>query len=519
MPLTEFTVKLGTGYMDASISVQLTDRLDALASKIEHVGSRLDALIQNNEMNGEIQIEVVKLLQHMQNAQLDLDSKVDELSNAVTTTADGGLRSDLSKIGLAIVHDSRQKTIDIASLKQTANMALREQTRGIFPIRTVFLIQSIPMWDALSDVYDAMVADDRFDPIIISIHVGILGRGVFEGEEKVSSAFSEKGIPHLRFNMDDSYAALDILKALKPAVIFRQQQWDMGVQPAFRTQELTFTRLCYVPYALSLAASLGDAVVTDVSALGFDQPFHRAAWRIFCETPKIQEYFRSFEHSDPKKFITSGFPKFDRLLADVDAPSWPISHQDRQNFKVVWAPHYSLGKGGGLGFGVFDRIWEQMLSWARQSPDIDFVLKPHPALFGSVLNPEARTMFRNAWNNMPNCAFSEEQYGPLFAASDLMISDGLSFLAEYPLFNKPLVFFDSQNHVEFNDLGKLAEAASRRVTTFDQLKHAVLEYKNGKAWEFEDERKALFDSIIPHRGQASAVILDTIAEGIRDGLN
>ncbi len=503
--------------MDASISVQLTDRLDSVAAKIDEMSMRLDALMQNNETHGEIQIEVVKLLQHMQQTQLELDGKVEELSNAVTTAADGSIRSDLSKIGLAVVHDSRQKTLDIASLKQSANLTLREQTRGVFPIRTVFLIQSIPMWDALSDVYDAMVADDRFDPIIISIHVGTLGRNIYEGEDKVSSAFSEQGIPHLRFNMDDSYAALDILKALRPAVIFRQQQWDMGVQPAFRTHELTFSRLCLVPYALNLAASLGDPVVTDVSAFGFDQTYHRAAWRIFCETPITQNYFRSFAHSDPEKFVLSGYPKFDRLLSESETPSWPLSQPDRRNFRIIWAPHYSVGKGGGLGFGVFDRIWESMLSWAKQSPDIDFVMKPHPALFGAMLTPEAQKVIRKAWTDLPNCAFSEEQYGSLFAASDLMITDGLSFLAEYPLFNKPLIFFDSGNHVEFNDLGKLAEAASRRVTTFDQLKQAAIEYKDGKAWEFEQERKTLQDNILPNRGKASGAILEAIAEGIKEG--
>ncbi|XUY27392.1 hypothetical protein RMR21_003235 [Agrobacterium sp. rho-8.1] len=502
--------------MDASISLQLADRLDSVVAKIDEMGMRLDALMQSTETHGEIQIEVVKLLQHMQHVQQDLDSKVEELSNAVTTTADGSIRSDLSKIGLAFIHDSRQKTVDIASIKQSANMALREATRGIFPIRTVFLIQSIPMWDALSDVYDAMVEDERFDPIVISIHVGTLGRGVYEGEDKVSSAFAAMGIPHLRFNMDDSYAALDILKALKPAVIFRQQQWDMGVQPAFRTQELTFSRLCLVPYALNLAASLGDPVVTDVSAFGFDQAYHRAAWRIFCETPITQSYFRSFDHSDPKKFVLSGYPKFDRLLKESSAAAWPVSHQGHRNFRIVWAPHYSLGKGGGLGFGVFDRIWEAMLSWARQSPDIDFVLKPHPALFGAILTPEAQAMFRKAWTELPNCAFSEEQYGPLFAASDLMISDGLSFLAEYPLFNKPLIFFDSGNHVEFNELGKLAEAASRRVTSFDQLKQAALEYKSGKPWEFEEERNTLLQNILPNRGKAAASILEAIAQGIHE---
>lgn len=504
--------------MDTSQTLPLPANLGPLLEKIDGMGARLDAILQAQETQGEIQFELIKLLQRILQTQEDVDSKVNELVSGVISSAEGTIRGDLSKIAVALLQDSKMKTLDLSVIKQSANMALRESTNGVFPIRVVFLIQSIPMWDALADVYAAMVEDERFDPIVISINVATLGRSVFEGEDKVSEAFTKLGIPHLRFNMEDSYAGLDILKALKPAVIFRQQQWDSGVQPAFRTQELTFSRMCYIPYALSLAASLGDRVVTDVSTLGFDQPYHRAAWRVFCETPKIQEYFRSFDHSDPKKFVTEGYPKFDSLLKDGETPFWPISHEGRRNFRVVWAPHYSLG-AGGLGFGVFDRIWDAMLNWARQSPDIDFVLKPHPALFGHVLSPEGRTAFRNAWTDLPNCSFSEEQYAQLFSASDLMISDGLSFLAEYHLFEKPLIFFDSGHHVPFNDLGKLAEAACRCVTGFDELKEAVLEYRDGKAWEFEAERKVLLDSILPNRGKAAAGILNVIAEGIRDGLS
>src|SRR5262249_14225023 len=147
-------------------------------------------------------------------------------------------------------------------------------------------------------------------------------------------------------------------------------------------------------------------------------------------------------------------------------------------------------------FGVFHLIFEQMLDWARQSPDIDFVMKPHPALLSTAVgqghvSQQRMDAFLSGWAAQPNCGVCDGQYAELFAASDLLISDGVSFLTEYHLFDKPLIFFDSARHVPFNDLGRAAQAASDVVRNFHDMQSAVLAYKNGKPWEHYEARARL----------------------------
>ncbi|OCJ04169.1 hypothetical protein A6U87_15075 [Rhizobium sp. AC44/96] len=499
--------------MDSSHTPGLIDKIGAISAKLDDMEQQFAALVETQNIQGEIYLESAKLLQMIQSQmQTGIAGLFEALGGAPGREA-GEPRTDVAEFTDALSNLALQLGHELNTIKQTSNLALRAGSSVQLPIRCVFMVHSIPMWDALSDVYAAMLEDKRFDPVVISVNSTPLGFGAYEGEDVVSQSLKQLGVKHLRFNMEDSYQGLDILKALRPAVIFRQQQWDYCLPPAFRTNELTFARLCLVPYALNLAASLGDEIITEVSAFGFDQAYHRAAWRIFCETATTQSYYRSFEHSDPAKFILSGYPKFDRLMKADKTDAWPIPTRSTRGFRVIWAPHHSVG-GHGLGFGVFDRIWDSMLRWAKESPDIEFVLKPHPALFGHALTGENVGLFQNAWTRLPNCAIEMQQYGELFAASDMMISDGLSFLAEYQLFDKPIVFFDSEQHVEFNGLGRMTEAATRRVRTFEEMKQATLEYKNGKAWEFQAERRTLLDTILPNQGKASASILDAIVTGI-----
>lgn len=336
------------------------------------------------------------------------------------------------------------------------------------------------------------------------------------------------GIPHLRLNMPNSYEGLSILKSLRPDVIFRQQPWDCDVMPAFTTRELNFARLCMVPYGVFVLQ--GDFIAsnngtnTTPSHLpqpnAYDQAYHRAAWRIFCETEMSVRLFQSFQHSDPKKFILSGCPKFDYLLRSKGHGVWPLPEPNGRSFRVIWAPHHSV-YNNPLNFGVFNRIYADMLAWARNSPDIQFVFKPHPALSSGVIasgimNAQQYEGYLRQWNALENCAIETGEYGDLFDASDMMITDSLSFLTEYPLFDKPLVFFDSGKHAAFNAIGELAVSCTRRVYSFSEMKDAVIFYKNGGAWEFESEREQLKHILQPEQVPASEIILDSIYNDMKD---
>jgi CDP-glycerol glycerophosphotransferase (TagB/SpsB family) len=134
-----------------------------------------------------------------------------------------------------------------------------------------------------------------------------------------------------------------------------------------------------------------------------------------------------------------------------------------------------------------------------------------------MLAPHDLDWFVEQWDSLPNCCTETMRYGELFDASDIILTDGVSFLYEYHLFRKPLIFFDSGVHAPFNKLGKLVEKAAHRVFSFEEMKAAALEYKAGKAWELVTEREELLKVIQPFEKKASQIILDTIADDIRNG--
>jgi hypothetical protein len=381
-------------------------------------------------------------------------------------------------------------------------------------------VHAIESWDAQIDLYEAMLLDDRFEPLVVSINRRFPGDAGYGGEAQTSAELEKAGVRHIRLGMEPSWPALDILRALQPDVVFRQSQWEQDVPPAFATSRLNFARICSVPYGMSIVGkfSPGDQSVGGVNEQSFDQYYHRMAWRVFCETEQTRDYFLQFGHSDPEKFIVSGYPKLTRLLrAREEAESWPIAAAGERRFRVIWAPHYSV-KTDWLGFGTFDQIYGDFLAWARERPDIDFVLKPHPALFTFAVRSGALAQheldaFQEAWQALPNCALELGTYAKLFAASDLMVTDGLSFFTEYPIFGKPLIFLDSGRHVPMNALGDAALAAAHHVSTFEAMKAAVEGYAGGAAWMFEKQRQALLKVLFPREQEPMEIILGSIADG------
>ena len=506
-------------------SAMVLEKLGSIERRLDDALARLDLAIEHQKIGEEIQIETVKFFELTSGRQqMEMEGLRQAMAAAATTTQDA-ITSELDALRRMpnLLHQMAQGVVSalypaIQGAKQAANLAVRDRAVS-GPIRCVFLVHSIAMWDALADVYETMARDSRFYPIVISLHSRLLGMGGFGGEADVSQAFLRLGVPHLRFDMEDSFQGLAILKSLAPDVIFRQQQWDGDIAPGFATGELTFSRLCLVPYGTTIVQQFDtQADQSSLSQLGFDQEYHRVAWYVFCETEHSQAFFRSFRHSDPAKFVLSGYPKVDRLLEARGRGAWPIAEPHGRSFRIIWAPHHSVNERS-LGFAVFASIYKAMLEWARQDRSIQFAFKPHPGLKNAlatagILTPQEYGQFLSEWCSLENCCACGEEYAELFDASDLLMTDGVSFLTEYQLFDKPLVFFDSGNHVAFNATGQMAEACAHKVRRFDEMQHVVRQYQRGAHWGFEAERAALKKLLRPNSRPAAAIILDTIAEGL-----
>lgn len=162
-----------------------------------------------------------------------------------------------------------------------------------------------------------------------------------------------------------------------------------------------------------------------------------------------------------------------------------------------------------------------MLAWARAANDIDFVMKPHPLLWGrlvehkKVMTQEELDAFLATWKALPNAALVEGgDFGPLFVASDAMLTDGVGFLAEYQIFEKPLIFIDSGRHFGFNRAGEVVMESANTVKTVAEAKAICERLQQGEPDPKREIQKRNLPRFMPHAGRTAQKVLESIREGI-----
>lgn len=395
------------------------------------------------------------------------------------------------------------------------------------PVRVVFLGLYYEAWDALDEVYRLMLEDERFEPVVISLPRKLTGQLKYADEERAHKFFETKGIEHIRFNQggegSDNQSGLEELKRLAPDYVFTNYPWQRNYQPALRFERLVeFTRLAYVPY-FSLAmveepddepggGQAGAPVATHL----YTQRLHQLASLVFTQDALVKEAYGLTERgNDYVHFV--GSPKIDSLRREAEAgsASWPIAGD---GFRIVWAPHHSYSPHW-LNFGVFSKVKDQMLDFAKVNPDIQIVLRPHPFLWGTltdrkVLSEAELSSWRKAWDELENTAVDEDgSYAELFLATDVLVTDGISFLGEYPLVtSKPAVFIENEGHWAFTAIGEMASKASIRVKTFEELIELIREIRENGLPDRGPEIEDLVAISSPYPGESARKILEAVLE-------
>ena len=394
------------------------------------------------------------------------------------------------------------------------------------PVRCLFLVHAAETWHALAGIYEAMRSAPDFDPIVATTHSRVTRSAEYSGEDVNHELLEKAGVPHLRFNMPDYYIALDIIKALAPDIIFKQMPWEGLMPPSFGTSELQFARICYVPYGYLTVKKFtqDEPLESSASKLHTDQYFHRMCWRIFCETEMHKKMYEKYAVRGGDNVVVTGYTKFDSLLeSKKQPPYWPIAQKDdKKRFRIIWAPHHSV-TNEWLGLGTFLEIHNDMYGWALKHQDeYEFVFRPHPALYGElvrirqVMTQDYLDSFLNAWKALPNTAIMDTgDYGPLFNASDAMITDGVSFFSEYQIFEKPLIFMDSGRHTGFNEAGSVVMESANNVKNVEQAKALCELLRSGKPDPMQEMQKTVLARIMPYPGQTAQRVLTAIREGLK----
>jgi len=381
-------------------------------------------------------------------------------------------------------------------------------------IKVVFLVFYHEAWDALAGIHDLMAADSKFEVTVISIPRRFSLEAGFGEESEVSAYFDRHGVKHLRFNFEDSFEGLEKIKELAPDYVFINYPWQRNYQPGYRVEQLSeFTKVCYVPYFSAPLVLERDR--EGVAPHLYTQRSHQLASLIFTQDKNIQIAYANTSRGNEHVYLT-GTPKIDALVNKVaqGAKSWPLANPG--NFKMIWAPHHSYSPAW-LNFGNFATMFQDMLGFAQAHPSVDVLLRPHPLMFRTLLDrdviPEAvLNEWLEKWNALPNTAVdADDDVALLFGAADLMITDGISFLGEYPLAtNKPGIFFENGGHWVLSELGELAASANIRVSNFVEFVAAFSDVQINGLPDFSKQIAALRTVAQPYPGDAAKLIVDVV---------
>ncbi len=396
------------------------------------------------------------------------------------------------------------------------------------PTRIASLTFYYEAWDALAEIHELMLQDPRFEVKVVAVPRRLTGDGEFDDASAASGFFDSIGVEHEVAGATPAGSAGQTpfnLEAFAPDYVFINYPWQRNYQPQFRVENLAkFTRVAYVPYySLPMAGEGFEAHTTasnpthpSVAPHLYTQRSHQLASLIFTQTADVAEaYAQTSRGNSHVHFV--GSTKIDALTHEVQK----FEVDDR--LTLVWAPHHSYSPHW-LNFGVFAQMHTQMLAWAAAHPEVEVILRPHPFMFGTlvdrdVISADDLEAWRKAWLALPNCSIDTDSgAAQILAKAQILLTDGISFLAEYPLATgRPAIFIENQGHWRFTQIGELAANACVRLNSFEEFADGFDFILEAGLPDRTTELAALREAATPFAGKAATKIVEIVAQHATSG--
>jgi hypothetical protein len=199
--------------------------------------------------------------------------------------------------------------------------------------------------------------------------------------------------------------------------------------------------------------------------------FHPYLWRILVQHRAHEKLLENVSYLRDRQWKV-GYPKLDELK-NVSSPGQVGSHKAH----VLYAPHHSIGRLNPVRLSTFDWTAHPILELKESNPNIYWTYKPHSQLRFTALHSGLFTEVQYAdylekWRNGENSTiYDSGDYFELFKASDLLLTDCGSFLAEYLPTGRPIIRLVSKNNpVPFNEIGQRIAEVCYNVNSIDELR-------------------------------------------------
>ena len=393
------------------------------------------------------------------------------------------LKTKITILGIkfSIRHDYRKKV----SANYARKLTELQKEFGKRKIKVGFLVNEPAKWQYQS-LYEEIKKSDYFEPVVLVTQLLLAHRGkkhFYATIDDCYNFFKSKGLK-VFYVYDKDRKEYIPAKDFGVDILFYQQPWELDVsQHPVNASKSALT--CYVPYGLHLMEN--SAIYTD--------NFHNFLWCMFVEDSEQINRIKLITGKNNVNACYVGYPRLDAYRK--------IKATKNNKKTIIYAPHHSF-EMNGLNCATFHKNGMDILALAQKYQKyVNWVFKPHPRFKTAVVcnnimsEDEINTYYRQ-WENL-GTIYDSGDYIQLFADSDALITDCVSFLGEY-LPSKNPIFHLISPAAKFNNFAKSFIDSLYQIYDISDLeeifKKVIFENQDIKKEERLSKIHILFDSEI-----------------------
>ncbi len=381
---------------------------------------------------------------------------------------------------------------------------IRQKLEKHEKIKVLFLIRECSKWS-----YDSLFLDmqksDIFEPVIaVSLLTSVVnGIDKTRNNLDVSYKFFENlGYPVVKAYDETKKEFID-LKTFEPDILFYDQPWEIAeIHNIMHISNFALTYYSGYGYLIGRF----DADYTD--------NFHKYLKKFFLPVKDSLKSIDEIKIGNSKNCAVVGYPKFDEYLKNNTVYDY---WKNFEKIKIIYAPHHSFEKDG-LNCATFKENWQFILELAKKNPQTSWIFKPHPRfkfalLINNIMTEEEIDNYYKEWATIGN-VYEKGNYFDIFKSSDLLITDCVSFRAEYLPSKKPIICPVKDGSMSFNDTGKKIMSVIYSTHNNLELENTFNEIVINNNDYLKDKRLNVITEIFDSSNTTSQKIIDTIMQDI-----
>lgn len=388
-----------------------------------------------------------------------------------------GLYCENQKI-MEFLKDSEYENQILA--EQIINQRLKDKLEHNEKINVLFVCHRPAIWSSLQSVLETMSEDKVFDIKVVSIPVK---KSNIKGK-KTDDIYESEGAEEF-FKKYDSINGYDYntnkwldIKDLNPDYVFFQQPYNTTRPFYYKSWVVSkYAKICYVPYAFDF---IGGGVLEETTPFDFFKNVSFYFSQNAVDDVLVNKVFQKQNNYYPKT-IQSGFPRYDIIqrFHNLESPVWNYARK-RGKYRVLWTPRWCINEGN---CSFFDYI-KDFFDFIPANSCIDFVFRPHPQAFSywlssKLLSETDISFIKEKFNETENMSIDVRgEYFDTIFSSDFLISDTSSFMADYFLSGKPIIYCHKKDM--FNDISREMSKGFYWVDSWTDLKKTISMLINGE---------------------------------------